>query len=344
MMTTTLNRINRYAQGCSISLTFLLQDLYKTMPEHEPLPFTTILEQNGLEDALFCCRAEPKYNREWRLFAVWSARRVVEDKACLSIINVAEQYAYGKISRKAFERARVAAFNLRAERAPANNTGQGLHPVGIAAYTVLPSGAEAAFHTSSAVLGYIAIQSQLSRSAYNTEKIAQIARFRRVSTSHNTQSKRKRTPKRVWKIWCDGACEVKKPRPCAWGAVITSPEGTRTEHSGFIQKNGTKNIAALTAALESLRRVPEGATVILCLDSYHTLNGLKEWIPVWIDRNWKTSKKTIVPNKEIWQELHKEYMSRHVTLEWARAHAIRTENEWADKLARIELQEECGKS
>ena len=94
-------------------------------------------------------------------------------------------YAYGKISGKAFERARETAFNLRAEQAPANNTGQGLHPVGIAAYTVLPSAAEAAFHTSHAVLGYVTIQAALSSSVYKTEKIAQMAKFRRVVTNHS---------------------------------------------------------------------------------------------------------------------------------------------------------------
>ncbi len=65
----------------------------------------------------------------------------------------------------------------------------------------------------------------------------------------------------IWKIWCDGACAPTNPGPCAWGSVIQSPDETRTEHFGFIQAMGTNNIAELTAAIESLRKTPEGAVV-----------------------------------------------------------------------------------
>ena len=93
----------------------------------------------------------------------------------------------------------------------------------------------------------------------------------------------------VWKIWCDGSCGPTNPGPCAWGAVIESPDGERTEHCGFIQKRGTNNIAELTAAIESLRRIPEGAEVILCSDSQYTLKGLGEWLPGWIRKGWRIS-------------------------------------------------------
>ncbi|MEY2335699.1 RNase H family protein (plasmid) [Acidithiobacillus ferriphilus] len=71
-----------------------------------------------------------------------------------------------------------------------------------------------------------------------------------------------------WKIWCDGACAPTNPGPCAWGAVIQSPDGDRTEHFGFIQALGTNNIAELTAAIESLRKIPVGEAVVLCSDNY----------------------------------------------------------------------------
>ncbi|MEB8603696.1 hypothetical protein [Acidithiobacillus ferriphilus] len=50
--------------------------------------------------------------------------------------------------------------------------------------------------------------------------------------------------------------------------MIQSPDGTRTEHFGFIQAMGTNNIAELTAAIESLRKIPVEEAVVLCSDSF----------------------------------------------------------------------------
>ncbi len=142
----------------------------------------------------------------------------------------------------------------------------------------------------------------------------------------------------IWKIWCDGACAPTNPGPCAWGSVIQSPDGDRTEHFGFIQAMGTNNIAELTAAIESLRRIPAGAQVVLCSDSQYTLKGLGEWMPGWIKKGWRTATGSQVANKELWQALHKEYLARKVTLEWVRGHNGHPENELADRLANRGLQ------
>lgn len=136
-----------------------------------------------------------------------------------------------------------------------------------------------------------------------------------------------------WKIWCDGACAPTNPGPCAWGALIEDPEGRRREHFGFIQPRGTNNIAELTAALESLLLVPEGADVVLCSDSQYTLKGLKEWLPGWVKKGWRTASGSPVANRDLWQKLHREYSARKVVLEWVRGHAGHPENELADHLA-----------
>lgn len=137
----------------------------------------------------------------------------------------------------------------------------------------------------------------------------------------------------VWKIWCDGSCGPTNPGPCAWGAVIESPSGERSEHYGFIQARGTNNIAELTAAIEALRQIPEGAEVILCSDSQYTLKGLGEWLPGWIKKGWKTASGSPVLNQELWQQLHQEYLARKVQLNWVRGHNGHPENERADQLA-----------
>jgi hypothetical protein len=72
---TALNKIR--ARGpCKSGWKKLLKHLGKTEADDEPLPFSVILDSNGLDDALWCCRTAPEYDKEWRLFAVWCARQV----------------------------------------------------------------------------------------------------------------------------------------------------------------------------------------------------------------------------------------------------------------------------
>jgi hypothetical protein len=97
MITTTLNRIRNH-NPCRDGWQKLLEGLGKTAPDDEPLPFARILEINGLDDALWCCRAEPQYAREWRLYAVWCARQVqhlMTDPRSIAAIDAAERHANG---------------------------------------------------------------------------------------------------------------------------------------------------------------------------------------------------------------------------------------------------------
>ena len=108
---TTLNKI-RACHPCESGWTKLLIHLGKTTPDDELLPFSVILESNGLNDALWCCRAAPEYDREWRLFAVWCARQVqhlMTDKRSIEALDVAERFANGLATTQELDAARYAA-------------------------------------------------------------------------------------------------------------------------------------------------------------------------------------------------------------------------------------------
>ena len=95
MLTTTLNKIREH-QPCKDRWEVLLKALGKTQADDEPLPFTTILDVLGLDDALWCCKSSPEYDKEWRLFAVWCARQVqhlLTDQRALDVLDIAERYA-----------------------------------------------------------------------------------------------------------------------------------------------------------------------------------------------------------------------------------------------------------
>ena len=114
MITTTLTRIRAH-RPCKEGWEKLLVGLGKVAADDEPLPYAQILRINGLDDALWCCRAEPQHAREWRLFAVWCARQVqhlVGDPRCLAALDVAERYAEGLATSRELTAAWAAAWDV----------------------------------------------------------------------------------------------------------------------------------------------------------------------------------------------------------------------------------------
>ncbi len=110
---TTLNKI-RECSPCAEGWEKLLAHLGKTKADDVPLPFTDILESNGLDDALWCMRSAPEYDKDWRLFAVWCARQVqhlMTDQRSLNALDVAERLANGQATEKELAAARDAAMD-----------------------------------------------------------------------------------------------------------------------------------------------------------------------------------------------------------------------------------------
>jgi len=96
-MKTTLNKIRAHSP-CSNGWKKLLKNLGKTEADNEILLLTTILESNGLDDALWCLRTVDGHEREIRLFAIFCARRIqhlMTDQRSLNALDVSEKFANG---------------------------------------------------------------------------------------------------------------------------------------------------------------------------------------------------------------------------------------------------------
>lgn len=112
MIYTTLPRIREHGP-CAPGWRKLLSHLGKTQADDAPLSYVTILESNGLDDALWCCRAEPQHARDWQLFAVRCARSVqhlMVDPRSIAALDFAERHADGLASDAARAAARAAAW------------------------------------------------------------------------------------------------------------------------------------------------------------------------------------------------------------------------------------------
>ena len=126
-MKTTLNQIRKHSPSPA-SMRQLLKHLGKTQADDEPLSIATILDSNGLDEALWCLRAVEGYDREIRLYAVWCARQVqhlTTDPRSITALDVSEQYALGLATEAqlaaAGATAWAAAMAMAASRAAASD-------------------------------------------------------------------------------------------------------------------------------------------------------------------------------------------------------------------------------
>jgi len=111
MICTTLNKIREHSP-CADGWEKLLKHLGKTNADDEPLPLLIILDSNGFDDCLWCLRTVPEHDREWRLFAVWCARKVqhlMKDERSIMALDTAERFANGNATQKELTEAWAAA-------------------------------------------------------------------------------------------------------------------------------------------------------------------------------------------------------------------------------------------
>ena len=129
-MKTTLKQI-RAAGPCGLHLTEdgertgylkLKRYLGKGYGDDTPISIATVIDSNGLDDALWCLRAVKGHQREMRLFAVWCARRVeplMADKRSKNALTIAERHANGVATDAELAAARDAARDAASAAASA---------------------------------------------------------------------------------------------------------------------------------------------------------------------------------------------------------------------------------
>lgn len=123
-MQTTLRKIRankpcgmRLEDGKRVGYLKLRRYLGKEYGDDTPVDIVTILESNGLDDALWCLRAVDGHEREKRLYAVWCAREVqylMKDPRSVTALEVAERYANGAASNDELAAAMAAARDKQA--------------------------------------------------------------------------------------------------------------------------------------------------------------------------------------------------------------------------------------
>ena len=102
------NRLVCYLKGVK----YVDKSSYIRFKHESDIPLLTILESNGLDDALWCLKCNSEWERDARLFAVWCARQVehlTDDVRVKNCNDVSERFANGNATKDELEAARVAA-------------------------------------------------------------------------------------------------------------------------------------------------------------------------------------------------------------------------------------------
>lgn len=137
-------------------------------------------------------------------------------------------------------------------------------------------------------------------------------------------------------IYTDGACRG-NPGPGGWGALLIFGDKEKELYGG--EPETTNNRMELMAAIQSLESLTRAYPVELTTDSNYVKNGISDWMKKWKKNGWRTANKKPVKNIDLWQRLDQAVQRHSVEWHWVKGHSGHPENERADQLANLGIDE-----
>lgn len=137
-------------------------------------------------------------------------------------------------------------------------------------------------------------------------------------------------------IWTDGASKG-NPGPGGWGAILNYGQARKEIFGGELHT--TNNRMELKAAINALKQLNRSCKINIHTDSQYVKNGITQWIYGWKKNGWKTSDKKPVKNAELWKELDELIQKHEITWDWVKGHSGIAENERADELANLGVEQ-----
>lgn len=131
-------------------------------------------------------------------------------------------------------------------------------------------------------------------------------------------------------LYSDGS-SLGNPGPGGYGGILEY-RGKRREYWGG-EAHTTNNRMELRGVIEGLKMLREPCAVEVVTDSSYVARAINEWLPGWVNRNFKK-----VKNPDLWREYLEAAAPHRVHATWVRGHDGHPENERCDELARAEAE------
>jgi RNase HI (EC 3.1.26.4) len=135
------------------------------------------------------------------------------------------------------------------------------------------------------------------------------------------------------KIFADGS-SLGNPGPGGYCSIIVGEEKRVIVKGG--EKLTTNNRMELMAVIKALEKIKNSYNIELYTDSKYVVDGINSWLEKWKKNGWKTSNKKDVLNIDLWQKLDQLLQRHNVKAYWIKGHNGHPENEYCDKLAKME--------
>ncbi len=140
----------------------------------------------------------------------------------------------------------------------------------------------------------------------------------------------------ITEIFTDGACRG-NPGPGGWGALFKYQDKEKELRGS--DPETTNNRMELMATIKALEALKKPCQIKLTTDSKYVIQGITEWIANWKKNGWKTAAKKPVKNADLWQRLEQAVQAHQIDWQWVKGHSGHLENERADELANIAIDE-----
>ncbi len=137
-------------------------------------------------------------------------------------------------------------------------------------------------------------------------------------------------------IFTDGACRG-NPGPGGWGVLLRTSKHQKQLYGG--EPETTNNRMEMTAVIEALKALKRKSEIRITTDSQYVLKGVTEWMPNWKKKNWKTAARKPVKNADLWQKMDSLLDGHKIEWAWVKGHSGHPENELADELANLGIDE-----
>ncbi|KAL0207043.1 hypothetical protein P9112_012754 [Eukaryota sp. TZLM1-RC] len=143
-------------------------------------------------------------------------------------------------------------------------------------------------------------------------------------------------------VYTDGSCLNNQGRGSNVGGmgVYIELNGQKFAELNAGSLDTTNNKMELLACIEGLKYLKQHVSasqsqyeIVLLTDSQYVKNGIESWVHSWKRNNWKTSNRTDVKNRDLWQQLDQIHQQLTVQWKWVRGHAQCFGNQQADRLA-----------